>query len=271
MGRMMILLGAGLGFLALSGALQADQVDYLTVAVSAEKSGASSTLVEKGQPATAYGADKAVDGNQGTAWCEGKPGPGIGEWVDIAIKPRWAEGLLVAHGVSASRKLYEANNRIREYEIQARTSGGKTLVVKGEFKDQACGALDERKCDTGDAVKDKKCSEEQAKACQPWPDTYGSLPGEYIPLPAEQIGFTASEKNPAPCVTGVKIIIRSVYKGTKYDDTCITEFAPTVNLEGSVNRFRAEQINKIEKEKKIKYKDAKVLVDREEEVLCRAQ
>jgi hypothetical protein len=73
-----------------------------------------------------YDADRALDGDGGTAWCEGVPGPGIGEWLEV--RPRlapelaarcWLIGFSVIPGVARNTALWLANNRVDRFRISS--------------------------------------------------------------------------------------------------------------------------------------------------------
>ena len=56
-----------------------------------------------------YAPSKAWEGSLETAWVEGVPGPGIGEVLLIPLDPR--ERIAIRSGISKSQPLFEANNR----------------------------------------------------------------------------------------------------------------------------------------------------------------
>lgn len=73
-----------------------------------------------------YDPDRALDGDGGTAWCEGVPGPGLGEWIEV--RPRldpglaarcWLVGFSVIPGVARDPGLWRANNRVRRLRISS--------------------------------------------------------------------------------------------------------------------------------------------------------
>lgn len=219
-----------------SPAVQADEVEWVVFKLNKSSASASSVLVEKKRPASYYGARKATDNNQGTAWCEGKTGPGIGESIEVKFKPAFAHAIQVLHGFAKHRRLYQANNRIKDYHAEIQIKSGKTIKLSGSFKDEACGYIDERETEecwlkkekakkAGKTSKQvdqlyKKCMVKFDNMCGRWGDTYNAQSGEGIMLAKPE------------CVVGAKITIKSVYPGKKHDDTCITEIGIYGRMQG---------------------------------------
>lgn len=80
-----------------------------------------------------YGAGEAVDGDTGTAWVEGVPGLGSGQWIEFDFDgaPRVAL-LCIVNGYSLTWDLYEHNPRIRGMDITTeRQSLSATLTDPG--------------------------------------------------------------------------------------------------------------------------------------------
>lgn len=125
-----------------------------------------------------YRPDKAYDGDIKTAWCVGNSG--IGDWIKFYFRPGPPEisevlmgkrnlyRLGIINGLSASKKLYYENNRIKK--MSAEFDNGQKRIIN--FKD---GILDYQ---------------------------------DYI--------FNIRSK-------WVKLTILEVYKGSKYNDTCICQ------------------------------------------------
>lgn len=170
---------------------------------------ASSVLKEKGRPASFYAADKAIDGNQRSFWCEGRKDEGVGEWLELNFFPTYTKAISIAHGTIANRSLYHKNNRIKHYQLLVTLKDGRTLTLDGAFKDTSCGPVDEEEAKS---CKDDACVAKYKNACSKFrPKRYSHAAGEQIMLKKAQ------------CVVKVKLRIRSVYKGNKYNDTCVTE------------------------------------------------
>ena len=128
----------------------------------------SSTLLGKTKP---YHVNEIIDKDPKTAWVEGKPDDGIGEWVEFTFKPRiMLESISIINGYTRSETLYQANNRVKKMRI----SFDDGTYFDRELKD-------------------------------------GEHKPQIITLPeAKQTGK-------------FRLIILEIYKGSKYNDTCISE------------------------------------------------
>lgn len=220
----------------------ADTVSWGVYELKKVSAKASSTLIEKGRPASFYAAHKAADNNHNTVWCEGKKGDGHGETLEVNFQPTLAYNLRIQHGVTKDKTLYNENNRIKDYELLLYTSTGKKIKKSGRFMDTACNKTDveiatdcslKRKQKLkyiNDSVSNRQnnlvntienkvrkeiaeedyiaCMAKRQDTCLTWQDNNA---GENIKL------------DTATCLTGVKLTIKSVYPGNKYNDTCVTE------------------------------------------------
>ncbi len=155
---------------------------------------ASSVLKESGRSPNYYAPDKALDADQNTSWCKGKKGQGIGEFISVKLKePVALMGLRIINGYGSTIKLYKANNRVRDYRLTLYLQNGQKRIINGSLEDNAC-------TDDHPAV--------------PTP------PGKCLDI--ENSGETI-EFEKVYCVAAYKFEIQSVYKGEKYNDTCIAD------------------------------------------------
>lgn len=70
------------------------------------------------QSGNSYGPANLADGDSRTAWCEGVPGPGLGETITLHIDGGSSfQRLLIGNGYGKSNKSYRQNNRPRMIEI----------------------------------------------------------------------------------------------------------------------------------------------------------
>ncbi len=105
---------------------------------------ASSVLAPQGK--VAYGAEKAVDGDAATAWCEGKAGAGVGEWIEVRLVAVAADGkesrpeacpslqgVALVPGYAKSAGAWTGNGRLRAFRLGpcGRADGGKVLRLEG--------------------------------------------------------------------------------------------------------------------------------------------
>jgi hypothetical protein len=180
---------------------------YSITSIKKPIANASSFLKEKKKT---YPPNLAVDGDINTSWCEGSKNSGIGEYIDIKFPPTPAKGITVLNGFGSSRELYKNNNRVKDYELIVNTKNGRTIKQKGTFYDDGCIGADERNCEYLSSSNPKeydKCIQNTMKYCDGGEESLGN-----------DVVFDKSL-----CITNIKIKILSVFKGKKFDDTCIAE------------------------------------------------
>ncbi len=168
---------------------------------------ASSVLIEKNKRRSFYGAHRAVDRKISTAWCTGKNN-GVGESLRVRFEEVQANAVYIFNGYGASRRLYEANNRIKDVDITLLRCNGRKQTIRRRLPRNLCFG-DTSRC--GDL--DKKCIKRAQRFCRLRDGESG--------LPEHEV-----QHIPPGCITGVVLRIRSVYPGRKYKDTCIAEVSP---------------------------------------------
>lgn len=135
-----------------------------------------------------YGSQNISDNNEKTAWVEGIPGSGVGEWIQMDITPSTAGGKIegcyniykigIANGYAKDTTTFIANNRVKTLKISYEYFYNEELL-KGE-KDFIITLQDQMKMQY---IKFEK------------------------PIKASRIHFTISD----------------IYNGNKFDDTCLSE------------------------------------------------
>jgi len=128
---------------------------------------ASSSLVEG---KVTHGPELVADADERTAWAEGKPGPGIGEWLEIRFAaPRPVTALHLRNGYQKSDGTFRNNGRVARLEL-----------------------------------------------------TYDGRPGEVLAV-KDSPGEERYDVHPPGKVTVIRLTIRAVVPGAKFEDTCVTE------------------------------------------------
>lgn len=97
---------------------------------------ASSSLSSQGQ--RNYDAVNAADLSYETAWVEGKPGNGIGEWIEYqfpAGNPRITT-IIVCNGYYRTRQAWEQNGRVKNLEVTINGQKFTTLHLDDVYADQ---------------------------------------------------------------------------------------------------------------------------------------
>ncbi len=167
----------------------------------------TSFLRERKKPLEYYGPGQASDGNRDTAWVEGKKGSGIGEKIYCDIigfsvdkVPQFRVDFLVINGYARDKKLFKANNRVRKakftvYEAQ--------WDVCGDQYAQRFGRLMKN---MSKVVKLRDSLDEQ--------------------IISMDVGASKSikKKSGHSVMFMAELEILDVYKGSKFNDTCISEF-----------------------------------------------
>lgn len=175
---------------------------------------ASSYLIEKGRPYNFYAPEKAFDNNTKTAWVEGRKGDGIGEWIVIAMKSKPGVGVPqyedyiknkkqlvltfeIINGLIINRTLFKANNRVKKaileiYSAEIRPAQG------GIYIDSAVTLNSRIELNLKDTMQVQKFT------------------------------LKIKSKPKYPIKSGLfllmgRLIIKEVYRGSKYRDTCISE------------------------------------------------
>lgn len=170
--------------------------------------GASSSLAPEG--GHSYEPAKALDGEPGTAWCEGAPGDGEGQWLEVRAeapaRPGWECAFLdatVVPGLAATPKAYAANGRPRRVKLGP-CAGGPGVEAK----------ITEARGDTG----------HDQRVHIAWrADRMSALGPElerapiWIQLPPRALGGERA------CL---RLTILDVLPGEKFHDTCVSEFTP---------------------------------------------
>lgn len=161
---------------------------------------ASSTLYSS---KNAYSVENLYDNDTDTAWVEGKKDSGIGESVKLNINEsggdstaRKITGLKIINGYAKSKDIFYKNNRVKKMKI---TTGQSILTENPDDPEDYAVFV----------------NKEQEKIIT----LEDTMKPQIINIDSE--GFT----NYIICE------ILEVYKGTKYNDTCITEIQPITETE----------------------------------------
>ncbi len=167
----------------------------------------TSFLKEKNKPIDYYAPWKAHDNNKKTAWVEGTKGSGIGEKIYCSLLGfpldevcKFLVDFVIINGYARDNKLFKANNRVKRakltvYEAQWDICGG--------YYSQRVGKVMKN---SSKIVEIRDSPDEQT-----------------ISIDVAGLKFV-KKKSGSPVMFMAELEILDVYRGTKFNDTCISEF-----------------------------------------------
>jgi len=194
---------------------------------------ASSVLIEEKKSADFYGPRGAGDQHFGTSWCTNKNG-GVGESIEIEYPSGIsANNVVIMGGYAKTKGLFKNNNRVKDYEIVV-TSG------ENDTKTTLTGTLKQTCWDKAEAL--QTCADIESfsnfmpfrhyqvtnkKECEAIFPKYCRI--GYLPDPELGYYWTGDQVVALPGVlsniSSVKLTVKSVYKGAKYNDLCVANLA----------------------------------------------
>ncbi len=173
------------------------------------KAGRSSALIEKNKPVTEYEITKIEDHDLATAWAEGAVGAGIGEYASVQIfckdkivaNTEFKLQLRINNGFCKSEKLFKVNNRVKKALITIYAVPVKTTDPGARVLDPGAVIIHEFEIDIADK-REPQQFESKIKLLQDFSHAEGTR-------------------------LFLQLTILDVYRGEKYDDTCISELSAT--------------------------------------------
>ncbi|MCK5852703.1 hypothetical protein KAH27_06690 [bacterium] len=163
-----------------------------------------------------YSANNLFDGDQSTCWAEGVKGSGIGEKLFMVI-PENINGLKFVNGLAKNAAIFKKNNRVKEFKL---------TIYGGIYTDEDVTELVTKyKCMTfgeklnfslQDTPKSQKIS-----ISMDW-NKLNSFK-ENVLKEFEKRDNAKTNKSNRYFYFIIELEIIDVYKGSKWDDTCISE------------------------------------------------
>lgn len=148
-----------------------------------------------------YGPANALDGDPGTAWCEGAEGPGVGSWIEVRFKaPVHLDAIQLAGGYFKSAELLAANARPAKVIITL--DGGRSF--HSTLADPAVLGVDDL---TRAPITDPRVWFERTLRAPPFLGVPESL----------------ADANGVKLVSSLRLTLDAVHPGKKYSDACISE------------------------------------------------
>lgn len=173
---------------------------------------ASSELKSKNEQ---YAAKNVIDNNLSTAWVEGVSGSGINENIKIDFAPYTAGGKIegstlinkigIINGYSKDKDTFKSNNRVKKIRISYYSS-------LGLEEDKTRELLENDKILGSSGIQSNNNHD---------PRLNEVILGDY--LLEDKMEMQYIQLNEPLLASYIKITILDVYKGDKFDDTCISE------------------------------------------------
>jgi hypothetical protein len=203
----------------------------------------ASSVLEADNPfsPSKYGPEKALDGTPATSWVEGGEGAGIGEYYVVGIK-NVPEAVGFINGYAKNGDLFMKNHRVKE--LSARFYAGLNV---GGFSTEKVVIYDARPISEARTV---RLADTMGAQRVPLPfdrvevrkkmDEFrriGESEGWDFPQ-AEEMGVDGSEGLSVYYSYLLRLEIADVYRGTRWEDTCLAELWPDFGKAARV--FEAE-------------------------------
>jgi hypothetical protein len=214
--------------------------------------GASSVL-ESASPLlpSRYGPEKALDGDPATSWVEGAAGPGRGELLVLSL-PACPEALGFQNGYAKNRTLFLKNHRLKKAVVRLYAA----VNVSG-FATERATLYDARPVSgpAGIVLDDRMAPQRVAlpydlrELHRRWEAFRNSEAIAKRAFPqAREMGLAAGEGPPLSFRWIITIEIAEVYRGSRWEDTCIAELWPDYGEVAGVSLSEDERRLLIRKE-----------------------
>jgi len=87
------------------------------------------------QAGNKYGSEQIFDGNTATAWVEGKPGPGVDEWIEIGfLGKKTLSSVRIFPGYGKSDAAFKGNNRPKTIRLQFEDGSTQQIALEDAMK-----------------------------------------------------------------------------------------------------------------------------------------
>jgi len=206
---------------------------------------ASSSLTETlGGKEVTYGPDALFDNDRSTPWVEGAEGSGTGEYV-IILTQRAVTGFTLTNGFAASSRLYGRNNRVKKLRLSL--LAGLTAPGMVTERDYTRYLVKELTLADNVAIMDTSSvqrvpislsTESQFEFCKSVILQFKDEQSFLFGMITRELGLSPEESTSVGNIMqimelygffAVRLQIEDVYRGSHYDDTCISEI--TVDTE----------------------------------------
>jgi len=167
-----------------------------------------------------YSVRKMTDGDPATCWAVGNGG--IGEKIYILVKPG-ARAIQIVNGLAKNRNLFQANNRVKSFEVTAYAGFTSNRHVTEIGQNYVVWAF----APSAKLVLKDTMSEQSLK----FPFSWKELERLGKTAARESENWARGEEGPEDLMESIRIAyilrleIKELYRGKKYNDTCISELS----------------------------------------------
>lgn len=194
-----------------------------------------------------YGVFNLIDANSLTAWVEGKPNEGISESVFVSI-PKNCQTINIYNGYGKSISLFNQNNRVKKLKLSLQIG----INPVGYISEVAHAFL----LKTYPESFTIELNDTDSLQSFPFPISSNELL-EFIDIAKKE--YLNQYTEPIYLVTPiVQFEIIEIFKGLKYNDTCLSEIFFNDSFIPNANRFKYNEIKNVYTQDG---DDSKVLID----------
>ena len=167
-----------------------------------------------------YSVRKMTDGDPATCWAVGNGG--IGEKIYIIAKPG-ARTIKIINGLAKSRNLFQANNRVKSFAVTAYAGFTSNRHVTEIGQNYVVWAF----APAATLVLKDTMSEQSLRFPFNWKEL--EKLGKSVAMESEK--WARGQEEPEGFMESIRIVyimrleIKELYRGNKYNDTCISELS----------------------------------------------
>jgi hypothetical protein len=219
--------------------LRGDWLRFALAGRSDQPGWGTSSVLESETPLqeSRYGPEKALDGDPATAWVEGAPGAGRGEWYALGLT-HCPEALGVYNGYAKNRDLFLKNHRIKTARVRVyaavNVSGFVTELAEVFDAVPLTASKTVRFADTMEAQRiELPFDPSEVRARMEAFRRSEVITARTFPQ-AEEMGIEEGEGPPLNFRCILHLEIGEVYEGSTWHDTCLAELWPDYGKPASV-------------------------------------
>ncbi len=181
-----------------------------------------------------YGVHNLFDGNPSTCWSEGAKSDGIGESICVSVD-EGIKNFILQNGCAKNDEVFKANNRIKEAEISLLAG----INIPGEMTETGVLFHALRYKKTKIIILEDSPKPQKINFPFKWKSLIKFKNSALRSFKKTQREKLAAMKQEPQAVFILQLKILSVYKGSKYDDTCLT----SLSFENKISKDKPASVN----------------------------